>query len=160
MNIQSTHAAPVPSVFWGPWFLTTHVSTQDPKKKNRDRALDQAETDCTTTEEADSPCYIARSFERILKYLPRVPDLRGNYKRRASDKYEMISSVFYVVENYNKIFVDPFEARQFHISTTDPTLGIYALANRADAEDLVNADELIARHATVQLQADQVACML
>jgi hypothetical protein len=96
-------------------YLSWNSQYTGPKKKEpvrsnlkaRDRALDQAETDCTTTEEADSPCYIARSFERILKYLPRVPDLRGNYKRRASDKYEMISSVFYVVENYNKIFVDP-----------------------------------------------------
>ncbi|KAJ7018513.1 hypothetical protein C8F04DRAFT_1277614 [Mycena alexandri] len=154
MNTQPTSAAPVPSEFWGPcqWFLMTNGMIV----LEQGRALDQAENGCTiiTGEEADSPCYIASSFERILKYLPLVPDLCGNYKRHASGKYEMISSVFYVVEKHNKIFVDPFEARQFHISTADPTLGIYALANRADAEDLVNADELIARH------TDQVAHML
>ncbi|KAJ7715608.1 hypothetical protein B0H16DRAFT_1741765 [Mycena metata] len=140
---MSTIADVLPQ-FYGPWYLTNYGTLVLDGARAREQTEDPPMSD--PFEQSDYPCYTASDFKTILKYLPNVPDLRANFHRSAFGTYELVKPIFFVVEGHDHIFESALEAQAFHISTGDPSLGVYALANRKDAEHMLNIDHLVAQH--------------
>ncbi|KAJ7855745.1 hypothetical protein B0H14DRAFT_2579209 [Mycena olivaceomarginata] len=94
----------------GPWFLAPDGSL------SRDccRAHDVAE--CLPAEAlpisdvADFFVQSASTFAMILKYLPNVPRLKGNYRRRADGTWRLIKDLYFVVEDHNFLLGDGYTA--------------------------------------------------
>ncbi|KAJ7715634.1 hypothetical protein B0H16DRAFT_1477252 [Mycena metata] len=141
--LMSTIADVLPQ-FYGPWYLTNYGTLVLDGARAREQTEDPPMSD--PFEQSDCPCYTASDFKTILKYLPNVPDLRANFHRSAFGTYELVKPIFFVVEGHDHIFESALEAQAFHISTGDPSLGVYALANRKDAEHMLNIDHLVAQH--------------
>ncbi|KAJ7722419.1 hypothetical protein B0H16DRAFT_1737805 [Mycena metata] len=133
----------IPLEFYGPWFLTKYgILVLD-----KGRAFDQSEEGESPQggvfEQADSPCFAASDFETITAFLPLVPDLANNF-RRVDGRFVQCRALYFIVEEHNKIFTCVLEAQLYHIETGDPTLGIYVLPTRAQAEAMLDPDGLIA----------------
>ncbi|KAJ7752282.1 hypothetical protein B0H16DRAFT_1459879 [Mycena metata] len=142
----------IPPEFFGPWFLTKYGilvmdRTTQAHLKTSSRAFDQSEDEGPTHggvfDQADSPCYAASDFEAIIAFLPLVPDLANNF-RRIGGRFQQCLPLFFVVEDHKEILTTALEAQRYHIEIGDPTLGIYVFPTRAQAEDALEPDVLIA----------------
>ncbi|KAJ7734662.1 hypothetical protein B0H16DRAFT_1467508 [Mycena metata] len=142
----------IPLEFYGPWFLTKYgilVLDKDPKLtgNTRGRAFDQSEEGESPQggvfEQADSPCFAASDFETIITFLLLVPDLANNFWR-VDGCFVQYRALYFIVEEHQKFFTCVLEAQLYHIETGDPTLGIYVLPTHAQAEAMLDPDNLIA----------------
>ncbi|KAJ7873904.1 hypothetical protein B0H14DRAFT_3438115 [Mycena olivaceomarginata] len=121
----------------GPWFL----APDGVLSRDCSRAHDEAEWLPGETrpgcDEADFFVQSASTFEMILKYLPNVPRLNGNYRRRADGSWKQIQALYFVVENHDVPLADGWQAARVYLTAEDPWLAIKVALSREEAEKLI-----------------------
>jgi hypothetical protein len=60
----------------------------------------------------------ASTFTMVLKYLPNIPCLNGNYRRCADGTWTLIKDLYFVVENHDFPLGDGYTAISSIISRT------------------------------------------
>ncbi|KAJ7612816.1 hypothetical protein DFH06DRAFT_1344903 [Mycena polygramma] len=97
--------SPLDSAFGGPWYLTCFGMLV----RDCERAFDQAEVDTKDEgiDQSDSPVWSARSFERMLEYLPCVPHLSSKFTRTASGTMAQKGNIYYIIEGDTKVMKNP-----------------------------------------------------
>jgi hypothetical protein len=92
------------------------------KSTHSSRAHDEAELLPAEThpssDAADFFVQSASTFAMILKYLPNVPRLNGNYRRRTDGTWRQIKDLYFVVEKHDFPLADGYAAISSMISRT------------------------------------------
>ncbi|KAJ7814593.1 hypothetical protein B0H14DRAFT_2603993 [Mycena olivaceomarginata] len=132
----------------GPWFLAPDgILSRDwrsdtkCKSTHSSRAHDEAELLPAEThpgsDAADFFVQSASTFAMILKYLPNVPRLNGNYRRRTDGTWRQIKDLYFVVEKHDFPLADGWQAARVYLAAMDPWLTIQVALSREEAEKLI-----------------------
>ncbi|KAJ7796481.1 hypothetical protein B0H14DRAFT_3494776 [Mycena olivaceomarginata] len=73
----------------------------------------------------------------ILKYLPNIPCLNGNYRRRVDGTWRLIKDLYFVVENHDFLLANGWQAARVYLAAKDPWLTIQVALSWEEAEKLI-----------------------
>ncbi|KAJ7094133.1 hypothetical protein C8R44DRAFT_749647 [Mycena epipterygia] len=118
----------------GIWYLTHWgLITRDSERVCDLQEVDQNPRTRLQTDVADYPMYAARTFERVLKFLPLCVGFSDAFKRDAdTGKWGQVGAVYFVVEKSTHVT----EAEHAYMAGGNYWAGIYATASRDEAETL------------------------
>ncbi|KAJ7797027.1 hypothetical protein B0H14DRAFT_3494218 [Mycena olivaceomarginata] len=120
----------------GPWFLAPDgLLSRDCSVVHDVAELMAGQTPFSDV--ADFFVQSAATFSTILKYLPNVPLLNGNYKRGADGMWIQIKDLYFVVENISAMQSDRWQAAGVYLAAHDPWLTIHIAPSREEAEKLI-----------------------
>ncbi|KAJ7679699.1 hypothetical protein B0H14DRAFT_3536181 [Mycena olivaceomarginata] len=75
----------------------------------------------------------ALTFTMILKYLPNVPRLNSNYRRRTDGTWRLFKDLYFVVENHDFCL----GTARVYLAAKDPWLTIQVALSQEEAEKLI-----------------------
>ncbi|KAJ7871701.1 hypothetical protein B0H14DRAFT_3439410 [Mycena olivaceomarginata] len=121
----------------GPWFLGPDGVFSRDCSVVHDVAELMAGQTSPCSDAANFFVQSASTFAMILKYLPNVPLLSGNYKRHTDGMWIQIKDLYFVVENINVMHSDGWQAAGVYLAVNDPWLTIQVAPSREEAEKLI-----------------------
>ncbi|KAJ7618252.1 hypothetical protein DFH06DRAFT_1342522 [Mycena polygramma] len=133
--LQPLVDSPLDKAFWGPWYLTCFGMMV----RDGERAYDQVELDMKEEglDQSDSPVWSARSFERMLAYLPCVPHLASKFKRTPGGAMAQKGNIYYIIEGDTKIMKNPVEVGLRHRRIGNEWSSILIAESRERAKELI-----------------------
>ncbi|KAJ7114171.1 hypothetical protein C8R43DRAFT_1138456 [Mycena crocata] len=82
---------------------------------------------------SDYPCYAAPTFQMIVAFLPRCPDLQPQFKRTPSGRMKQTGSIYFVILGINTILFHPVSALRLAEFCNAPHAVILAVATYDEA---------------------------